>query len=122
MHLKRKLSKDLTLYKSLRFACKATQKSSLRYRTVVGIGGNIGDVQRRFEHLFYFLKKQKQVELLQTSSILKNPPFGFLEQDDFFNGLIILQTSLEPLDFLNFLHKVEKNLDAKEVLQMHLGV
>jgi len=113
MQLRRKLNKELTLFKSLCFSYKTTQKSSHRYRAVIGIGGNTGDVKRRFNHLFYFLKKQKQVELLQTSSILKNPPFGYLDQDDFINGLIVLQTSMQPLQFLNYLHRVEKKFGRK---------
>lgn len=113
MHLKRKLNKELTLFKSLCFAYKTTQKSSYKYRAVVGIGGNVGDMKRRFNHLFYFFKKDIQVELLQTSSILKNPPFGFMEQDDFFNGLIVLQTSMQPMRFLNYLHRIEKRFGRK---------
>lgn len=113
MHLERKLNKELSLFKSLCFSYKTTQKSSLRYRTVIGIGGNIGDMKRRFNHLFYFLKKEIQVELLQTSSILKNPPFGFLDQDDFFNGLIVLQTSMQPTQFLNYLHRIEKKFGRR---------
>ena len=113
MYIKRKLTNELAVYKSLRFAFKINQRSSLRYRTVVGIGGNIGDVRRRFDKLFYFFKKDIQVELLQTSSILKNPAFGYETQDDFFNGLIVLQTSLEPLAFLKYLHRVEKKFARK---------
>ncbi len=113
MYLKHSLSDDLVRYKGLCFSYKTTQKSSLRYRVVVGIGGNIGDVKRRFMHLFYYLKKQKQVELLQTSSLLQNPPFGFLEQDDFFNGLLVLQTSKQPRHFLDYLHRVEKKFARK---------
>ena len=113
MQLERKLNEELSLFKSLCFSYKTSQKSSLRYRAVIGIGGNIGDMRRRFNHLFYFLKKDIQVELLQTSSILKNPPFGFLDQDDFFNGLIILQTSMQPMQFLNYLHRVEKKFGRK---------
>ena len=113
MHLEHKLTEDLTLFRSLCFGYKTTQKSSHRYRVIVGIGGNTGDVRRRFTHLFYFLKKEIQVELLQTSSILKNPPFGFLDQDDFFNGLIVLQTSMQPLSLLRYLHQVEKKFGRK---------
>lgn len=83
----------------------------------MGIGGNVGDVKRRFEHLFYFLKRDKRVELLQTSSILKNPPFGYLEQEDFLNAVMVLQTSMQPKSFLDFLHRVEKRFGRVRLFQ-----
>ncbi len=113
MYLKRKLNSSLTSFKSLHFSYKTTQKTSFRHLVTIGIGGNIGDVKRRFEHLFYFLKRDIQVEILQTSSILKNPPFGYLEQDDFFNALIVVKTNLQPRQMLDYLLRVEKKFLRK---------
>jgi len=113
MYLKCKLNNSLTTYKGLHFGYKTCQKSSHRYRATIGIGGNIGDVKRRFEHLFVFLKKDKRVELLQTSLILKNPPFGFKDQDDFLNSIIILQVSMQPNQFLDYLMRLEKKFARK---------
>lgn len=113
MYLKRKLSNDLTLYKGLRYGYKTIQKSTFKHKVVIGVGGNIGDVKRRFEHLFYFFKKSNKVEVLQTSSILKNPPFGFLEQDDFFNALIVLKTNMLPMQVLKYLQRIEKIFKRK---------
>ena len=108
MYLKRKLSESLTTLRNERFGYKTSKKSSHRYRVTVGIGGNVGDVKRRFEHLFTALKKDKRVELLQTSLILKNPPFGYESQDDFFNSIVILQVSMQPMKFLDYLMRLEK--------------
>lgn len=108
MYLKRRLNDSLTTFKSSRFSYKTRQKSSHRYRVTVGVGGNVGDVKRRFEHLFNYLEKDKRVELLQTSLILKNPPFGFKNQDDFFNSIIVLQVSMQPVAFLDYLMRLEK--------------
>jgi 2-amino-4-hydroxy-6-hydroxymethyldihydropteridine diphosphokinase len=108
MYLRCKLSDSLTTFKGLHFSYKTKQKTSHRYRVTLGVGGNVGDIKRRFEHLFYFFKKDKRVELLQTSLILKNPPFGFTNQDDFFNSIVILQVSMQPVVFLDYLMRVEK--------------
>jgi len=113
MYLKCKLSKSLTTFRGLHFGYKFLQKSSHRYRVTVGVGGNVGDVKRRFEHLFINLKKDKRVELLQTSLILKNPPFGFIAQDDFFNSIIVLQVSMQPKVFLDYLLRLEKRFGRK---------
>jgi len=108
MYIKRKLNKSLETFKGLHFGCKKKETSSHPYIATIGIGGNVGDVKRRFEHLFIYLKRDKRVELLQTSLILKNPPFGFIEQDDFFNSIIILKTSMQAQQFLDYLLRVEK--------------
>ncbi len=113
MYIKRKLSESLITLRGLHFGYKRRQKSSHRYRVTVGIGGNVGDVKRRFEHLFILLNKDKRVELLQTSLILKNPPFGFIDQDDFFNSIIVLQVSMQPLFFLGYLQRLEKKFVRK---------
>ena len=108
MYLKRRLNKSLTIFKGLRFGRKFTQKSSHRYIATVGIGGNVGDVKRRFEHLLVNIRRDKRVELLQTSLILKNPPFGYMDQDDFFNSIIVLKVSMQPFEFLDYLMRLEK--------------
>ncbi|MBL0709122.1 MAG: 2-amino-4-hydroxy-6-hydroxymethyldihydropteridine diphosphokinase [Sulfurimonas sp.] len=113
MELKCRLSKSLVTFKSLHFPYKREKQSSHRYRVSVGIGGNVGDVKRRFNHLFVMLKKDNRVEVLQTALILKNPPFGFKDQDDFFNSIIIMQISMQPFTFLKYLLRIEKKFARK---------
>ena len=113
MYLKRRLSKSLTTFRSLHFGSTCRGKSSFRYTATIGIGGNLGDVKRRFESLYFYFKRDRQVSLVSTSLILKNPPFGFLEQDDFFNSIIVLKTNLQPLAFLDYLMRVEKRFGRK---------
>lgn len=113
MYIKRKLSDSLTTFKGLRFGKSSSQRSFHRYRVTVGVGGNLGDVKRRFEHLFIYFTRDKRVELLRTSLILKNPPFGFAEQDDFFNSIVVLKTSMQPKVFLDYLMRVEKKFARK---------
>ena len=113
MYLKRRLSDDLSIFKGLHFPYKAKSKTSHRYQAVVGIGGNIGDVKRRFEHLFFSIKKDVRVKLLSTALILKNPPFGFKDQDDFFNSIIVFDTDMQPHAFLDYLMRLEKKFGRR---------
>ena len=108
MYKKRILNEKLSVFYGLHFPCLASKASSHRYRVVIGIGGNIGDVKRRFEHLFFILQKDKRVDIVESSLILKNPPFGYEDQDDFFNSIIVLKTSMQVRPFLAYLMRLEK--------------
>ncbi|MBU0631118.1 2-amino-4-hydroxy-6-hydroxymethyldihydropteridine diphosphokinase [bacterium] len=110
---KRVLSDKLTLIYTTRFPSVKKRSSFHRYEVTIGIGGNMGDVLRRFNHLFFKLQKDKRVEVLQTAPILKNPPFGYLDQDDFLNSVIVLTTSMQPKRFLEFLMRLEKRFSRK---------
>ena len=114
MYITRRLNKTLKLYKSSCFPYTTkTLSKHHRYQTTVGIGGNLGDVRKRFQHLFYEIQRDKRVELVRTSLILKNPPFGYTEQDDFFNSIMILKTSMNAKDFLRYLQGLEKKFGRK---------
>ena len=113
MYIKCKLSDSLTTFKGLHFGYKSNKKSSLRYEVTVGLGGNLGDVKRRFERLFIEFKRDKKVEIIKSSLILKNPPFGYLAQDDFLNSIMVLKTNMQPLVFLDYLLRLEKKFGRK---------
>ena len=107
MYTKRILNEKLSVFHGLHFPYLSSKVSSHRHRAVIGIGGNIGDVKRRFEHLFFRLQKDKRVDIVESSLILKNPPFGYKDQDDFFNSIIVLKTSMQAKPFLAFLMRLE---------------
>jgi len=83
------------------------------HTVLLGIGGNIGDVVRRFEHLFWFLKRSKHVRIIQASPMLKNPPFGYQDQPYFFNALLLIDTKLTPAKLLRFILDTEKKFGRK---------
>jgi len=113
MALQRDLGKGLVLYMDRRYPAVSRNVSHLRYRSLVGIGGNVGDVVRRFHHLYYTLKRFSGVNVIRCSIILKNPPFGFKDQDDFYNALLEVTTSMTPHRFLDFLLRIEKRFGRK---------
>jgi len=86
-------------------------------KALLGIGGNIGDVLRRFEHLFWMLKRSKLVSIVETSPILKNPPFGYTEQKDFYNALVLVETRLTPKSLLRYVLRVERLFGRKRSFQ-----
>lgn len=104
--------KNLSWQKSRFFPCKKS-KRAYKHTAIVGIGGNVGDVKKRFDRVFEYLQNFAFVYVEETSPVLKNPPFGYLEQEDFLNAIMVVQTSLNPVNFLNFLQHVERVFGRK---------
>ncbi len=102
------LSADLTLYFNKYFPVKKPKKNYFKHIAVIGIGGNIGGVFKRFESVFRYFLKDRRFHILETSPILENPPFGFLRQNNFLNAVLVLQTSIGPTELLKNLLHVEK--------------
>jgi 2-amino-4-hydroxy-6-hydroxymethyldihydropteridine diphosphokinase len=93
-----------------RFFPYTRRSIGIKKRRIVtlGIGGNIGDVRARFQKLFFYLGRDRRWQLLETAPILKNPPFGYRDQADFYNSIIVLATEMHPTDLLKCLLHIEK--------------
>ena len=84
-----------------------------RYRVLLGVGGNIGDVKRRMNHLRVYLQRSRLVTIIRSGVILRNPPFGYTEQNDFENTVIEIGTSLEPKALLRLIWRIEKRFGRR---------
>lgn len=85
-----------------------SKKSNKKNKALIGVGCNIGNCIRRFKKLFCFLSNHPKVDIVQTSIIYKNPPFGYLNQPDFYNTIFVIKTSFSVYELLRFLLYVEK--------------
>jgi 2-amino-4-hydroxy-6-hydroxymethyldihydropteridine diphosphokinase len=106
--LKKVLNKNLTLFYDKNYPFKSNKKSKKTHVATLGIGGNIGNTRKRFQKLFIYLNRSGVVDIIQTSPILKNPPFGYTNQKDFYNAIIIIKTDLNPINLLKFVLRVEQ--------------
>ncbi len=104
---------DLVLYFRKNFPANYLETSHKKYEIYLGIGGNIGDVFKRLDALINFFKFDLKISLEQTSPLLKNPPFGYLKQNDFINGIIKFKTDLPPSYLLWILNRYEKRFGRK---------
>jgi len=115
--MKKKLTQKLTLFYTSNFPKRFNCNSAKKYAVTIGIGGNIGNTKKIFDKLILCLKKDARFTLLMTSPLLRNPPFGFLQQSDFLNGIITLQTNLCPNAFLKAMQRYEIKFGRKRSFQ-----
>ena len=107
-YIKRRISKDLIWIEGGHYPFRADIYREYRYRVLLGVGGNIGDTVRRFDKLYHYLSNRRDMSIIETSPILKNPPFGYLKQDFFYNALIEISTDLIPVELLKRTQMTER--------------
>jgi 2-amino-4-hydroxy-6-hydroxymethyldihydropteridine diphosphokinase len=113
--IKKKIDAKNSLIKTHFFPTISSSKGG--HKALLGIGGNIGDVVRRFEHLFWYFKRSAFVHVIETAPILKNPPFGYTRQEDFYNSLMLVETDLTPEALLRYVLRVEKVFGRKRLFK-----
>jgi len=113
MIIRKKLDEKHTLITTPHYPYMRKHKQNRRHKVVLGLGGNIGDVQRRFEHLYWYLKHSRSIEIVETTPILKNPAFGFMRQREYLNTLMRIETDMTPRALLTYVLHVEKKFKRK---------
>jgi len=83
----------------------------------IGIGSNLGDKVYQCEKAISEILRADQNKLLAKSSLFKTKPIGYTSQDWFINGVIKIETDLEPLDLLRLLKDIESRLGREKTFR-----
>lgn len=79
---------------------------------VIAIGSNVGN------RLWYLKKAVDQLhsiaKVLSVAPLYETTPYGFKEQPDFLNSVILMQTTLSPHDLLQRLKDIETAVGRKK--------
>ncbi len=86
----------------------------MRHIAYIGIGSNLGDKVYQCERAISEILRADHHKLLAKSSLFKTKPIGYTSQDWFINGVIKIETDLEPLELLRVLKDIESRLGRKE--------
>lgn len=85
-------------------------KNNFKHIVVLGLGGNIGNVCKRFDRLIRMWKNERRFCVIKTSPLLLNKAFGYTAQDDFINAIVYIKTNLDPFSILKIMQHYEKRL------------
>jgi 2-amino-4-hydroxy-6-hydroxymethyldihydropteridine diphosphokinase len=88
------------------------------YTAYIGIGSNAGDKVLNCETAISEILNIDRHRLLSRSSLFKTRPIGYTAQDLFVNGVIKIETDLEPLDLYRTLKTIELRLGRKETFPL----
>lgn len=107
MYLVRRIDSKHTVYRNRGMCRKKSLARTFAHTVVLGVGGNVGDVRRRFDHLWVYLSRLSHVVPIQSGVIVKNPPFGYTQQEDFYNTVFEIATTLRPRELLRLIWRIE---------------
>lgn len=88
-----------------------------RHKTYIGLGSNIGDKDKYLKEAINKISEEKNIEMRKQSSFITTKPWGYLEQEDFLNAVIEIETTLEPEELMDVLLKIEIELDRERTIK-----
>ncbi len=78
------------------------------HRAYIAVGSNMGDRKTHILSGIQALKVHPLIKLKKVSEMIVTKPYGGVEQEDFLNGALEIETLLEPQELLEALHHVEE--------------
>ncbi|KAI8100011.1 Dihydropteroate synthase-like protein [Halteromyces radiatus] len=82
--------------------------SSYTHTSFIALGSNVGDRVAHIYHALDLLEEECSSVVVDTSFLYETPPMYYTEQPAFLNGVCKILTSLEPVELLAKLKRVEE--------------
>lgn len=77
-------------------------------RAYIALGSNLGDSKQQLLNAIDKLSGLSDSRLVARSRFYRTPPWGNVDQPDFLNAVVVLETSLPPHDLLDALLEIER--------------
>lgn len=87
-----------------------------RHRVYLGLGSNMGDRESYLDFAIDELNKDKYTKVTRVSDFIETKPYGDVEQDDFLNGCVEIETFHTPTELLEFVNKIEQAAGRKRII------
>ena len=82
----------------------------------IGVGSNLGDRINNIQNALKLLKREK-IRILKQSVFIETKPVGGPKQGKFLNGVLEIETKLEPIKLLKTLKAIEKELGRSKTVK-----
>jgi dihydroneopterin aldolase/2-amino-4-hydroxy-6-hydroxymethyldihydropteridine diphosphokinase len=86
------------------------------HRAYISFGSNMGDRKQLIADGIDKLKFHPLIKNVTVSDMITTKPYGPVEQEDFLNGCLVLDTLLDQEELLEFIHKIEAEADRKRLI------
>lgn len=79
-----------------------------RVSVYLGVGSNLGDRVEFLDMAIDEIMSDDNIKLVRKSSYIETAPYGVLDQPNFLNGVLQVETIYTPQELLEFCHRVEE--------------
>lgn len=79
-------------------------------RIFLALGSNKGEREVYLKNAFFALKNNSEIEVISTSSVYETRPYGNIPQNNYFNAVILIETTLTPNKIYFLIKKIEKEV------------
>jgi len=86
-------------------------------KSILALGSNIGCREGYLLQAIRSLEHHSDIAILNVSSIYETDPYGPIEQDQFLNMVIEIETTLIPQMLLEYTQSVEMNLNRERTIR-----
>ena len=84
---------------------------------ILSLGSNMGDRKKTIEDAIEVLKENTGIYDLKCASFYETEPVGYLDQPWFLNTCVSFNTTLEPLELLDFVQGIERAFHRERTIR-----
>lgn len=92
----------------MKFDSVSIEVERSRHTAYISIGSNMGDREEYLQNAIDNLAGDECIKVKDVSNFSETKPYGGIEQEDFLNGMIKIETLYSPEELLERLHTEEK--------------
>ena len=85
-------------------------------KAYVALGSNMGDTKAHLDGAVEALRADEKVRVLKVADYIVTKPYGGVEQSDFLNSAVEIETLYSPEELLDKLHEIEAAHDRERLV------
>lgn len=86
------------------------------HNVYLSLGSNMGNREDNINKAIQLINNEEDCRVIRVSKLINTKPLGPVEQDDFLNGALYMQTILSPKELLLLIGSIEKQLKRERVI------
>jgi len=87
------------------------------HRAYIAFGSNMGEKDAYVDLALRRLEENTNNHIIKVSERIRTKPYGGVEQEDFLNGALAMDTLLTPKELLQLLHEIEAEAGRERILR-----